>query len=197
MARILLIAFVLLPLLYPGSAQARPRSASTSKLSVSSEAAKHWPTNAEMTAMFDADQKAREVDKIDWKVLGEADHRRLSRTKALLSSGALQSGDDFWHSAFIFQHGDGANDYLLAYALATVAIARGRTDGGWIAAATLDRYLQTIGRKQIYGTQFAFPDSGKVNQEPYDRSLISDALRIASGVPSQDEQVKQGEMFRR
>jgi hypothetical protein len=52
---------------------------------------------------------------------------------------------------------------------------------------------------QIYGTQFFTPQNGPVTQEPYNRNLVSDALRRQLGVPSQavqDEQRKQYEKER-
>jgi hypothetical protein len=162
----------------------------------------HWQTNPEMTAIFDADQADRQAGpKIDWSAVGPRDAARQARTRALLDAGKLQSGTDFWHAAFVFQHGQG-KDYLLAHALAVIAVARGRPDATWIAAATLDRYLQSIGQPQIYGTQYTFRqkivggkpqrDSG-ATQEPYDRTLLSDALRVASGVPPQAEQEQRRE----
>ena len=150
-----------------------------------------FPSNSEMTALFKADQAARSAPgTIDWEVVSREDAERRARTKALLDSGALMSGDDYWHAAFVFQHGGDADSYLLAHTLATVAIARGRADATWIAAASLDRYLQKIGQKQIYGTQYSLPQGGEATQEPYDRALISDALRDALGVPRQAEQEK-------
>lgn len=146
-------------------------------------------TNAEMTAIFDADQADREAGaKIDWSAVRPRDLARRARTKALLDAGALQSGDDYYHAAFVFQHGDDANDYLLAHTLAVVAIARGRQDATWIATATLDRYLQRIGQKQVFGTQYTRLQDQPWTQEPYDRTLISDRLRAALGVPDQAAQ---------
>jgi hypothetical protein len=148
------------------------------------------PTNAEMTAIFDADQadRAHGGAAIDWSVVTPRDEARRARTLALLDAGALHSGDDFWHAAFVFQHGSQPDDFLLAHTLAVIAAARGRADASWIAAATLDRYLQNIGRPQIYGTQYHMPAGQQATQEPYDRALISDALRQAMGVPGQAEQ---------
>lgn len=154
------------------------------------------PTNPEMTRIFEADQAPRLAgSKADWKLVAREDDARRSRTLELLSSGALKSGDDFWHAAFIFQHGGEASDYLLAHTLAVVAVARGRPDASWIAAATLDRYLQKIGQKQIYGTQFGSKGGEPATQEPYDRALISDALRDVLGVPDQAAQEKQRAQF--
>ena len=141
-----------------------------------------------MTAIFDADQADRQSPDIDWSAIGPVDNRRRIRTKQLLDAGTLQSGDDYYHAAFVFQHGNEADDYLLAHLLATIAVARGRPDAVWIASATLDRYLQAIGKPQILGTQYAIPENGPVTQEPYDRALISDAMRKALRVPSLEEQ---------
>jgi hypothetical protein len=142
-------------------------------------------SNAEMTRLFDEDQAPRmEPAKIDWSVVGPQDEARQAATRRLLDAGALHSADDYWHAAYIFQHGSKPEDYLVAHSLAIIAAARGRRDATWIAAATLDRYLQAIGQKQVYGTQYHFPKDGPVTQEPYDPTLISDALRTATGVPT-------------
>ena len=143
----------------------------------------HWKTNAEMTAIFEADQSDRHNPEIDWNGIGQRDAARAGPTKILLDSGALASADDYYHAAFLFQHGSEPNDYLLAHALAMIAVARGRPDASWIAAATLDRYLQRIGQKQIFGTQFRTGTNLPATQDPYDRELLSDAIRKAVGVP--------------
>ncbi len=155
-------------------------------------------TNSEMTAIFVADQTARENPaKIDWEVVAAADKARRIRTLALLDSGVLDSADDFYHAAYVFQHGDDPEDFLKAHALAVVAVARGKQEATWIAAATLDRYLQRIGQPQIYGTQFSRPPKQKWTQEPYRRDLLPDAVRKASGVPPLAEQDKQREDWER
>lgn len=151
----------------------------------------NWPANLEMKAMFDADQAGRSVPDIDWTKLSAADSIRRLRTKALLSAGKLRSGDDFWHAAFVFQHGGESESYLLAHSLAIIAVARGRSDATWIAAATLDRYLNSVGQKQIYGTQYSIPPDQPATQEPYDRLLLSDTLRLAFGVPTLATQERQ------
>lgn len=146
-------------------------------------------TNPAMTAIYDADQAARaHPAAIDWKVLRPADEARRMRTQAMLDAGQLNSADDFYHAAYVFQHGDAAEDCLKAHALAVIATARGKADAAWIAAATLDRYLQRIGQPQIYGTQFLHPPGGAWTQEPYRRDLLSDAVRQATGVPPLAEQ---------
>ena len=147
--------------------------------------------NEELKALFDADQAARkDVSRIVPMDLFKADAQRRRRTHALLADGKLRTGDDFYHAAFIFQHGSEPADYLLAHSLAVAEIAAGRADAKWIAAASLDRYLQELHQPQIYGTQFVPKMDGAVTQEPYDRTLIPDSLRATLGVPTLAEQEK-------
>jgi hypothetical protein len=155
------------------------------------------PTNAEMTAIFNADQAARSrPGPIDWKVVSAADEARRVRTQALLDTGQLHSGDDFYHAAFVFQHGQESADYLKAHALAVISAARGKSSATWIAAATLDRYLRSIGQPQVYGTQYSKngPDS-RWTQQPYQAELLSDALREATRVPPRSKQLERLRQF--
>lgn len=145
-------------------------------------------TNKEMTALYDADQAARQTMPADWTKIALQDSKRRARTQELLDSGQLQSGEDFRHAAFIFQHGDQGRDYLKAHLLAIIAIARGSPAATWIAAASLDRYLISIGQPQVLGTQSRLSADGKMTKDPIDDRLISDALRTSLGVPSLAEQ---------
>jgi len=179
-------------------AAALPVSAAPASARKPSPAVAAQPDNPQMTAIFDADQADRkDIEKIDWSVVSPRDEARRARTKALLDAGKLRSGADFFNAAFVFQHGKKPDDFLLAHTLAVIAAARGRKEATWIAAATLDRYLQSIGQKQIYGTQFMTPKGKPVTQEPYDRSLVSDALREALGVPAMADQEKQRADFQK
>ena len=143
-------------------------------------------SNPEMRAMMEADQAARKVATIDWPALNRADSERRKRTRAMLDAGQLKTGADYYFAAFIFQHGDTPEDYLLAHALAVAAIAKG-TDARWISAATLDRYVQAVGKPQVFGTQSSKRGGGLWTQDPYDRKLVPDALRAAMDVPTQAE----------
>lgn len=155
-----------------------------------------WPDNPEMAGIFETDQAARQNPAtIDWPVVGKEDTARRLRVKALLDGGQLRSGTDFYQAAFVYQHGSTPDDYLMAHTLAIIAAARGRPDATWIASATLDRYLQSIGQKQIFGTQFRTPNDQPATQEPYDRALVSDALRGALGVPPLAAQEDQRKAF--
>ncbi|MBW4038510.1 MAG: hypothetical protein HIU91_06460 [Acidobacteria bacterium] len=153
--------------------------------------------SAEMKAIYDEDQRVRSVQSINWDVVNQSDAQRREATHKLLAMGALHSGKDYEEASFIFQHGHTADDYLLAHTLAMVAASKGDPTAIWIAAATLDRYLQMIGQKQIYGTQFSStpskenPKQLQWTREPYAKDLVSDPLRNALGVPSLAIQTQQ------
>lgn len=154
------------------------------------------PSNPEMKRIFDEDQNDRKSwPNIDWSAVSKADAARRTATMKLLNAGALRSGEDFEWAANVFQHGSDPNDFLLAHTLAIVAIRKGYADGTWIAAATLDRYLQSIKQPQIYGTQFLNPDNKATTQEPYNSTLISDALRRLLGVPDLAAQQIQSQKY--
>jgi hypothetical protein len=144
-------------------------------------------SNPVMQALFDADQTDRQVRPFRPDIMA-ADQKRREQTASLLADGKLQTADDYYEAAFVFQHGDTSDDYLLAHILAMVAVAKGKQKALWISAATLDRYLQKIGQKQILGTQYRRDHGTPWTQEPYDRVLISDALRKTLGVITQAEQ---------
>jgi hypothetical protein len=158
------------------------------------------PSSAEMKRIFDEDQKAREPGlNIDWKHVGPTDAQRREETIKLLNEDKLHSGEDFTWAAFVFQHGDTPDSYLLAHTLAMIAVRKGYGDALWIGTATLDRYLQSIKQPQIYGTQFHTSKDQPTTQEPYNRALISDAFRRQLGVPvtaAQEEQRKKYDMER-
>lgn len=152
------------------------------------------PTNTELKAMFDADQAERKVAKIDWTKLGATDEARRKRTRALMDTGGLQSGDDYYHAAYIFQHGSEASDYLLAHVLAVAAMKRGRANASWIASATLDRYLQIVGQPQVLGTQYSCRN-GRPSMDLTELSLVPDSVRTVMDVPVRSKQEEHGKFI--
>lgn len=146
-------------------------------------------SNAEMTAIFTADQADRQVATVDWSVVTPRDEARRQRTRGLLDAGQLRTADDYYAAAFVFQHGQKPEDYLMAHVLAMAAMKLGRGDASWIAAATLDRYLWNTDKPQVFGTQFrGLPPDVPFTQGQYDTALIPDALRTVLGVPTREQQ---------
>jgi hypothetical protein len=131
---------------------------------------------------------------------------RQQNLRIMLAADQATSGDDFLEAAFIFQHGDTADDCLFAHILAMEAMARGRASARWIAAATLDRYLQFSKQPQVFGTQYIMDPTHPVHAagapfpsgrtlEPYNDSFLSDSLRTDFCVPTLSQQKQNIAMF--
>ena len=152
------------------------------------------PGDSEIHRLRVADQDDRRgsmsKSKAEWDQLAQRDAIRLKRAKEIYQSGGLVTGSDYFDAALIFQHGSAPDDYLLAHVLCTVAVVKGDTDAPWLSAATLDRYLQSIQRKQIFGTQYDGDETKGYTYEPYDDSLLTDSVRKAVQLPTREEQQK-------
>jgi hypothetical protein len=133
---------------------------------------------------------------------------RRAQIRSLLAAGAIKTGEDYYDAAFIFQHGEAADDYLFAHVLAMDAVIQGYDTAKWIAAATLDRYLQKIDKPQIFGTQYPLdPNAPHPQQDPhlvvltgrtlapYDEQLLPDTVRLDFCVPNVAQQKQNVDMF--
>jgi hypothetical protein len=150
-------------------------------------------SNPEMQRICDDDRKDRELpyEKIDWTVVDKADAARRDATRKLMSDGKLHTGADFKNAAYIFQHTAVApEEFLLAHALAMAAVAKGEASANFIAAETLDRYLQSIHQPQVFGTQMRIENQSNP-KEPYNRTLVPNSLRRLLSVPPQATQQEQ------
>lgn len=146
-------------------------------------------SNADLKKIVEEDQAARTVQsKTDWKPISRTDADRRLLVRKMIDSGQLHTAEDYRGAALVFQHGSQPDDYLLAHSLAVIAASKGDKTGTWLAAATLDRYLQSKKQPQIYGTQFSFTDNTPASQEPYNKTLITDELRKQLGVSTLAEQ---------
>lgn len=158
--------------------------------SVAREAQAPSPSdNAELTRMFqeDLDDRKPGLHGIDWSVVKPRDDARLKRTRELYGAGALRTGADWLHAALILQHSGEPDDYLLAHEMCVAALAEGEKGARWLVAATEDRFLMGIGRKQRFGTQYEAADEpGKFRLAPTDPQ-VTDELRAALGTPSLSE----------
>ena len=71
---------------------------------------------------------------------------------------------------------------------AAIVPAEGGLHDRLLAAASLDRYLQSIAREQIYGTQSTRYPGEDATRGRYDRDLLTDQLRVAAGTGTLAEQ---------
>lgn len=125
-------------------------------------------------------ETSKQPEHVSWDEITRHDAERRKQVHVLLANDQITSAQDFRDASFIFQHGQTADDYLLAHVLAVEAIVRGDTASKWIAAATLDRYLQTIGQKQVFGTQFGDAKYAYYLQHRGDADLVEKLKSIPS-----------------
>lgn len=110
--------------------------------------------NLELKKMFDQDQSARMVSKIDWNKLNNDDSLHRARVYEFIKQGKIVTGQDYYHSAMIFQHGKDSIAYGMAVKHMKIAIGLDSTVNRWLLAAVIDRELMSKNKPQIYGTQF-------------------------------------------
>jgi hypothetical protein len=136
---------------------------------------------------------------------------RRAEVRSLIAQGKLLSGEDFSDAALIFQHGLTTEDFLFAHILAMEGLMRGASADKWIAAATLDRYLQSLNQPQVFGTQYPGDKAAESapkpqvdphvlniqrTQQPYNPNLLPDAVRQDFCVPDVTQQQKNLAMFK-
>lgn len=160
----------------------------TEKQNDSSNQEKKNKDNQELIVIYKADQNERKPENINWKSLHENDSIRRIRVQQLLDSGKVNTGKDFAKAAMIFQHGDDSTSYAKAIELIKKAIEIDTTINNWLFAAATDRYLLSIGKPQIYGTQYYKEEGSYWILENYDSLKISDKERKKYGVRTLKQQ---------
>jgi len=143
--------------------------------------------NAELYQIYKEDQADRSTQNIDWSKVAPRDQARSMRVREIAKNGQLKQGDDYFHAAMVMQHGESSESYLQAQQWAEKAFELNPklTSANWLAAAAEDRYLQSINKPQIWGTQYKLnKETGKWSLEPIDRKAKTDDERAAKNVPS-------------
>ena len=137
-------------------------------------------SNKELEKIYAEDQADREpmfaISAEQRAQILKNDEPRRKRVRELIDAGALTTAEDYVRAAFIFQHGDKPDDFLMAHVLGMIATKMDGS-GAWIASASLDRYLLNTGKPQIFGLALD-------NVSPLNRDLLTDRLRAALCVPN-------------
>gem|GEM_PF-1757125 len=145
----------------------------------------------ELAALRDADQEDRRDGSAPADVM-RRDAERLARLDVLVRAGRVRTPADHHAAALLYQHGGDAGAYARAHRHALQGLTEARNDRGLrrLAAATLDRWLQSQGRPQVFGTQSSKEGDAPWTQEPFDRDAVTDAQRAAAGVPGLEAQAR-------
>ena len=113
----------------------------------------------ELKIQVNADQKAREHwEKLSQKQLATMntdDLKRRVRVAEIFAEGCFKLSADYAAAAVIYQHGDVADHYYQAFIWASRAVSLGDESQKHLVALAIDRYLVSIGKKQLFGSQLS------------------------------------------
>jgi hypothetical protein len=116
---------------------------------------------SELQDLFRADQDERMPHPAygtpEYLLLRRRDGERRERLKEIIEAGGLQEPEDYYHAAWILNHGENVEEIWQAHILAKRAAELGLQRARWLTAAAYDRWLMYQGKPQKYGTQIV-PD---------------------------------------
>ncbi len=152
--------------------------------------------NLRVEELHAADQKDRERVYSSPKEVEALKTRDLARRKELLelmSRGEVNTQNDLYRAAVVFLHGAEPKDFLIAHRLSTTASIQGHRAARWLCAASLDRFLMSMGLPQTYGTQFEHNEEENRYQLrlPIDDAAVLHFEKRFFGVPSVMERLSQ------
>lgn len=116
------------------------------------------------------------------------DSERLREVNKIIQNGGLSTSNDFFNAGIILQHGNKPSNYKKANELAkkAVEIDANNRIAKILIAQSMDRYLLSINKPQIYGTQRK--EIGELEYlEDIDTLKISDEERKKLGIQTLKE----------
>ena len=152
--------------------------------------------NLRLEELYAGDQKDREgVLSTQQQVeqLRSRDSARRKEVFEMITGGNVNTVNDLYRAAVIMLHGAEPKEFLTAHRLAVMASVNGHKPARWLAAASLDRFLMSIGLPQTYGTQFEHnPEDGRYQLRlPIDDSAILHFEKRFFNVPPVIERLAQ------
>ncbi|MGE0076694.1 MAG: tetratricopeptide repeat protein [Bacteroidales bacterium] len=143
--------------------------------------------NLELIEMFKNDQADR-TNHIGRVMLQRNDSLREARVYELLDLNRVLTPLDYENAALILHHGEDSVTYAMAVKLMRKSLDLDSTRNKWFLAAMTDRYLLSINKPQIYGTQYKKLDNNIFVREELDSTKITDAERREYKVETLAEQ---------
>lgn len=151
--------------------------------------------NEELRSLYEADRYEHahqaKVNTPDYNAMRARDLARRERVMQLVNENALQAPEDYFHAAWIMNHGDTPDDAENAHQLAVRASELGHRPARWLAAASYDRWQMYQGKPQKYGTNYIF-DGRKDRLWDVDPET-TDEERAKWDVPALAEQLRKAE----
>ncbi len=106
----------------------------------------------ELQALLRDDQEDR-IPPVNWNWVAPRDEERRKRVAEIFAEGCFRKAKDYAAAAMIFQHGVTSDHYYQAFIWSQKALALGHASAKWLVAAAVDRYLVSVGQKQLFATQ--------------------------------------------
>ena len=151
--------------------------------------------NSELLSLYQADRREHssgfKQGSRPYLDMRERDRRRRQRVSEIIAADETTAPEDYYHAAWIFNHGDTPEDAWQGHTLAREAAALGYRPARWLTAATYDRWLMYQGKPQHYGTQYV--TDGKRHRLWDVVSSTTDAERAEWDVPPLAEQLRKAE----
>ena len=111
----------------------------------------------ELKEMVGADQNEREnfenMSEEEKFNLSKNDLKRRKRVGEIFGEGCFKTPEDYLSASLIYQHGDVLDHYFQAFVWANRALQLGDDTAKYLLALTIDRYLVSVGKKQLFGSQ--------------------------------------------
>ncbi len=132
-------------------------SAERSSSPCAEDGARRKARGDELQKLVRADQE----DRKDWQAwtpaesanVGLRDLARRKRVGEIFGEGCFSTAEDYAAAALIFQHGDAPDHYYQVFVWARRAVELGDSKQKDLMAIGLDRYLVSVGRKQLFASQ--------------------------------------------
>jgi hypothetical protein len=117
----------------------------------------------------------------EYSDLRSRDLKRRESAKRILGEIEDPAPSDYYHVAWLLNHGDVPDDARLAHELATRAAEAGYQEAVWLSAASYDRWCMYRGLMQKFGTQIV-PDGNEFRVWDVEPDT-TDEERARFGVP--------------
>ena len=117
--------------------------------------------------------------------LFENDRIRRKRVGEILGEGCFKTAEDYAAASLIYQHGDVPDHFYQAFVWANRAVQLGDLEQKQLVAMTIDRYLVSIGRRQLFASQaYASDATGGCYCLEQVETSFPDSIREAFSRPS-------------
>ncbi|MCD6040112.1 MAG: Uncharacterized protein K0S27_1512 [Gammaproteobacteria bacterium] len=166
--RLVKLIIFILPVFYYSDSFAQDVTDYLQDVTCVNNAVKQQARSKELQKLANADQRDRDnwmrMRSPEIMAVSRNDIKRRKRVGEIFGEGCLKSANDYYAAALIYQHGDTPDHYYQTYLWATHAAALGNIEGKPLAAMAIDRYLVSIGKKQLFGSQFFAAGAPSPNQ---------------------------------